>query len=1437
LIFGQTTTAFRINYDQALLDLPGNATESLTSNQYVFAGTNVTFLPYGTVTELDANGDLIWSKSYSDGSFGFQLNDIKKDQANSEYYVCGGSESNAGVFMRLDATGNVLVSTRFEIAEADGAYLNRVIKTSDGGYIAAGYVTGHDPDGAGPETYFAPITYTDNNGDSQTDIIGSPLLVKFDANGNHLWHHVTRYYTTVAKNPADRIYNDASFRDVVETADGYMAVGQYDVNQHRSNQNSDGDDATPTDALIFKTDLSGSIVYHRQVDNPSTSTSQGSKFLSAINKTSVGDPIAAGGDDGEELVMKYGATGAFSLTFSQKAEYSSVLFVGTDPVDVSQIYEVNGGTDLVTMGMYIRPLSFEFSNSLHRMNASANATVWAKKYTFGLATILPRGQQTSDGGFLMTSTTSGISWDYQVIKTDPNGDTPLLDCPPGTFSPSHSGGPTTIGTPHYNAFSGTPGPSGLTVAVGNINPTQNVVCRTIECVPPPIASTVTATPSTICAGQSTTITASGPGTNVSYNVYDAATGGTNLGIIPLTVSPGTTTSYYVETIDNADPTCVSTTRVSVTITVNPSPTVTPSSNSPICVGENLNVSTNAVTGGTYSWTGPNGFSSGAQNPTINNAVAAAGGTYSLTVTANGCSTGPITTDVIVSPTPTATAGALSTTICSGQNIELTANMVSGGSYSWTGPNGFTSSIQNPIITGAGVNADGTYSLEITIGSCTSNTSTVDVTVNPTPTVNVPAGDDEICVGETVTITPTSGGTWSSSDPSMATITNGGLVNGISAGTADMTFTVGTTGCSSTGTAGQITVNPSPTINVPAGDDEICIGETVTITPTSGGTWSSSDPSVATITNGGVVDGISAGTANMTFTDGTTGCSSTGTTGEITVNPNPTINIPAGDEEICQGETVTITPTSGGTWSSSDPSVATITNGGAVDGINAGTADMTFIDAITGCSNATGTATIIVNAPPTLSLVGTDISCYGAADGETTVTPSGNGPFNYNWSPSGGNGATASGLDSGMFTVTVTDDNGCESDESVTINEPIELTLTTFSTQSQCTIDDGTATVSASGGTGTYTYLWTPSGQTTATATGIGAGSYNVVVTDDNNCTANATVVVESLNGPTVTVIDQQNVSCIGANDGFAEVEATGGTPGYSYSWSPSGGNQATTTGLGPSTYTVEVTDNAGCTAITSVDITSPDALTIDETIIDASCGQTDGGIVVNVSGGTPSYTYDWTPNVGNTSTIGNLSGGSYDLTVTDVNGCQITQSYSVGVNGTLPIDITPPTATIDAGESVDLIVETDPGVTGESYTWTPAEGLSCTDCPDPNAAPDETTTYYVEVTTADGCSAVDSIVIVVDQPCGELFVPTIFSPNNDDNNDMLCVYGGCISALEFQIYNRWGELIFTTNDNSECWDGTQNGDLVNTGVYVYKLNVTLSDGEEIQESGNINLVK
>lgn len=772
--FAQTTNAFRVNYNQANLDLPGNATESLTPNQYVFAGSAVNFIPiYGTVTELDNAGNMVWSKRYYDGSFGFQLNDIKKDQAANEYFVCGGSDLNDGVFMRLDATGNVVMSARFSISEADGAFLSRMIKTSDGNYLAVGYVTGHDPDGAGPEEYFAPITYTDNNGDSQTEYFQSPLMVKFDASGNVLWHHVARYYKTVAANPADRIYNDAFFRDVVELGDGYMAVGSYKVNDHLSNTNSDGDDATPSDATIFKTDLSGNITYHKQVDSPDTDPSQSSKYLSAINKTSTGEPIAGGYTGERELVMKYGALGGFSLTFSRRFTYSTAFF-GTviDPVDISQIYEVDGLTDIVTMGMYIKPFDFEFNNSLHRMNATATNTVWAKKYSFGAATILPRGQQVSDGGFIMSSTTMMLaSFDYQIIKTDPNGDTPLSDCPPGTIIPAASAGPTTITDPYHKIWAGTTGPIALSLLEETINPTPNFVCQAVACTPPDEATSVTATPDPICAGQSTTIDASGPGTNVSYNVYDAATGGTSLGSVPLTVSPTTTTTYYVETVNNSDPSCVSVNRVSIEVTVNPSPTADPSAiETALCEGDNLELTATTLTGGTYDWQGPNGFTSTDQNPIVNNVTTADAGSYTLTVTANGCPSAPVSVAVSVSEQPTATPSAIATTLCEGDDLELTANTVIGGSYDWQGPNGFSSTDQNPVLSTVTTAASGIYTLQISVGSCSSTTEDVTITVNSAPTATAD-NDGPLCEGQDLNITATGGDTYDWQGPNGFTSTN------------------------------------------------------------------------------------------------------------------------------------------------------------------------------------------------------------------------------------------------------------------------------------------------------------------------------------------------------------------------------------------------------------------------------------------------------------------------------------------------------------------------------------------------------------------------------------------------------------------------------------------------------------------------------------------
>ena len=819
------------------------------------------------------------------------------------------------------------------------------------------------------------------------------------------------------------------------------------------------------------------------------------------------------------------------------------------------------------------------------------------------------------------------------------------------------------------------------------------------------------------------------------------------------------------------------------------------------------------------------------------------------MTAGGCSTGPVTVDVIVSTTPTATASANNTTVCAGENIELTANTVAGGTYSWTGPNGFTSSDQNPIIPNASATEAGTYSLTISVGSCTStNTAEVTISVNPSPTATASATATDICEGDDIELAATAVGgatySWSGPNGFSSTDQNPTIPNTTSAdgGTYSLVVTQG--GCSSTNIAEvTINVNTTPTATAGATDTEICEGSDIELNAnTIGGAtyaWSgpngfSSTDQNPTIPNATTAD---AGTYSLIITLGT--CASTNTAEvSVTVNSLPSASA-SSNSVVCEGQDLILTATGGSvyTWTgpngfvgSSDVetiSGATLTNGG--------TYDVTVTDA-NGCEN-TAQTTVTISAGPSLTISGNDISCFGDTDGDAEVVATGDGPFSYSWSPSGGTGAIATGLGQGGYTVLVTDNNGCTSTENITINEPTELTISTSFTNSSCTVNDGTATVNAAGGTGAYTYNWS-SGGTTDIETGIGAGIYTIIVTDGNGCTAQENVTVGSVNGPTLTLVSWEDISCFGASDGNAEVEATGGTPGYTYNWTPSGGSNAIANGLDAGTYTATVTDNAGCTAFVEVEIIEPDALNISGNATDANCGLNDGAITAIVTGGTGSYTYTWTPNSGNTAALSGLAGGAYSVVVEDANGCSVSTSFTVGVSGSIPIDVIPDITTIDAGDNVDLEVIIGGGITGADITWSPTDGLSCTTCPNPNASPSETTTYYVTVETADGCFASDSVVVFVNQPCGELFVPTIFSPNNDGNNDLLCVYGGCIETINFSIYSRWGEKVFETMDPSECWDGNYKGKPMNSEVFVYKLIIKLVGQEdELIESGNINLVR
>ncbi|MCF8237650.1 MAG: proprotein convertase P-domain-containing protein [Saprospiraceae bacterium] len=678
--------------------------------------------------------------------------------------------------------------------------------------------------------------------------------------------------------------------------------------------------------------------------------------------------------------------------------------------------------------------------------------------------------------------------------------------------------------------------------------------------------------------------------------------------------------------------------------------------------------------------------------------------------------------------------------------------------------------------------------------------------------------------------------------------------GLTAGMYGVTIT-GSLGCQTTGSINL--PEPAPILVNIVATPAPCLGQSggsLTVTP-SGGTgpytylWS--DPLGQTSK---VAVDLFAGMYTVTVTDANQ-CTQVGS--GVVAEPSTALTIMAQQSGSgCAGQdqneiTATSSGGSGGgyqyVWNTGDTA-------NPLSGLGPGNFAVTVTDGA-GC---TAEASVLVqDLPPVLvSVAGMMPSCFGQADGSIGVTfvdgGSGGGipaNYTYTWSTMPAQtGELASGLAGGIsYTVTVTDPSGCTTSSTYFLEQPAPITATSTITPVLCfgqkngQIDLSNIT----GGSGNYQIIWDPKiiNSNGNQALDLATGTYQVTISDDQACSVVHDYFVPQPSPLQITNTNRISPSCQGLTDGSIAIMVSGGTPTYQYLWSNS--NMLALNGnLAAGTYSVTITDNAGCTLTSSVQIDEPAPLVLDLDGVSPTCANTkDGRITAIGSGGESPYMYSLnagplTPN----QVFTPLGPGQYLVRLTDKNGCTAESMVDLIDPLAFEIDLGDD-VTIDLGQSITLSFSHNASTLPFVFWQAPYSGtLSCTTCATPVSTPYYTTIYKLVAEDDRGCEAVDFITVWVNANLVVL-VPTAFTPNQDGQNDKLLIHGrDGIRIIVFKIFDRWGEQLFEQqdfpiNDPLIGWDGTFKGEQMNSGVYIWTLEVEFIDGFKQLFSGQTTLLR
>lgn len=699
----------------------------------------------------------------------------------------------------------------------------------------------------------------------------------------------------------------------------------------------------------------------------------------------------------------------------------------------------------------------------------------------------------------------------------------------------------------------------------------------------------------------------------------------------------------------------------------------------LCEGSSVTLTATGGSGN-YQWSPATGLSS-----TTGSSVVASP-SVTTTYTVNSPSLNPFCPDaedqitITVNPVPDPPTVSSNSPVCvaMGQNIQLNATPPAGGPYSfyWTGPNGFVSSQQNPVIQPTGSNQSGTYSGYVIANGCTSQAATTNVLV------------DMLSAAATVTNVSCHG---AANGSAVLNAQNGqgqlgylwmpGFVFNQNLGPVGPgTYTGYVIDAQACTSQVQVTITQPPPLTATASTTPVtCNGQAngaATITA-NGGTPGYSYAWSPAGGPGNSSAGLSAGNYSVTVTD-QNNCSTT-VNFSITEPPPLQVSPTSVTPVVCFGESngSATVAASGGVgnyqyaWSPQGGNQPTATN------LPANTYTVTVTDG----NNCQASTTVNITQPPLLTATISALShvgCFGQNTGSATVTASGgSGSYTYNWQPAGGTQPTASGLSANTYTVTVTDQNGCQAQAMATITQPPALNVSVTTQNASCNgTNSGSATSQVTGGTPQYQYSWSNGGGTGPHLVNVPAGLYILTVTDANGCTDTAAALIGQPPPLQASLSSITNVTCHNGNDGAAVVSASGGPGGFNYLWQPGNLSGPVQSGLTPDTYTIYVYDGLNCdTVVLTLQLSNPPPVVMTLSASDSTLcnGQS---ATLTASGVT---TCTWSP-AGSLNTPTGLqvtatpsATTTYTATGADANGCQATASIEIVVYPQPVAQITGPT--------------------------------------------------------------------------------------------------------------------------------------------------------------------